>query len=444
MVQKERTFQRAPRERLKVSFTKSIAVGQRCLKCANPVPLGEFCPKGCPCQGCEEPLEIRYDHERLGNWSPGEPRPGLEHYAQVLPPICPELSLGEGGTPLVQIFGPSFPKHMAVYVKDESQNPTWSHKDRLCFGVVSAAAQFGARGIACASTGNHGASAAAYAGRAGIPCILFCTRRPPALMSFVQAYRRQLVVTVNESKDRLAAVAYMVEHYGYHPATNYRDPPVNHPFGSEMYKTIAYELFVQLKGNMPAAVFVPVCYGELLFGLLKGFEDLVLYGAAKPPIPMLVSCELAAAGPLQKALAANDPKLTIRKEDRQQPGSDADSIVSYSNSFRAWHAMKATPSHAITVTDEEMRAAQGELADNGIWSELAAAASVAGLIQALNPLNDKLNTDGPIVCINTSGGFKDNHVARRDDEQYVASDYSISGDDWKGALDRLLAEQGLI
>ena len=59
------------------------------------------------------------------------------------------------------------------YAKDESRNPTWSYKDRLCAVAVSHAVATGARVITISSTGNHGASTAAYAARAGLPCVIF-------------------------------------------------------------------------------------------------------------------------------------------------------------------------------------------------------------------------------------------------------------------------------
>lgn len=69
--------------------------------------------------------------------------------------------LGEGRTPLVEL-------RPGVWVKDESRNPTWSHKDRLNRCAVSAAVGTGAVGVVVASSGNHGASAAAFAARAGL------------------------------------------------------------------------------------------------------------------------------------------------------------------------------------------------------------------------------------------------------------------------------------
>jgi hypothetical protein len=99
--------------------------------------------------------------------------------------------MAEGGTALVP--APELAAWAGLngelFIKDESRNPTWSHKDRFNLCSISVAVATGASGVVLASSGNHGASAAAYAARAGLPCIvLVSTDTPPAVQSFVQAY----------------------------------------------------------------------------------------------------------------------------------------------------------------------------------------------------------------------------------------------------------------
>ncbi len=105
------------------------------------------------------------------------PFAGLARWGELLPPLAPGLPMGEGGTPLVT--APRLSDWAGfegkVYIKDESRNPTGSHKDRLNLCTVSAAVFSGAPGVTVASSGNHGAAAAAYAARASLPCVLFIT-----------------------------------------------------------------------------------------------------------------------------------------------------------------------------------------------------------------------------------------------------------------------------
>jgi len=105
------------------------------------------------------------------------------------------VSLGEGATPLVHLE--RLGRRLGLpwlYAKDESQNPTWSYKDRLCAVAVTHAVESGARVITISSTGNHGASTAAYAARAGVPCVIFALASVPETMkTLMQAYGAAVV-----------------------------------------------------------------------------------------------------------------------------------------------------------------------------------------------------------------------------------------------------------
>src|SRR5919197_1471170 len=98
----------------------------------------------------------------------------IERYRDYLPVTesTPIVSLGEGNTPLV--FCPRLSERVgrAVFVKNEGLNPTASFKDRGMTVAVSKAIERGAKAIICASTGNTSSSAAAYAARAGIKCVV--------------------------------------------------------------------------------------------------------------------------------------------------------------------------------------------------------------------------------------------------------------------------------
>ncbi|WP_245774721.1 pyridoxal-phosphate dependent enzyme [Nonomuraea wenchangensis] len=149
----------------------SLATGQRSLGDRDTVyPLFPPLTRGCPATSTGElayPLEVGYDYDRVDRrLFDQEPGPDLARWAPLLPPLAAP-TLGEGGTPLLELEG--------VFVKDESRNPTWSHKDRLNRVTVSAAVAAGAPGVVVASSGNHGASAAAYAPRATRPSPTSCS-----------------------------------------------------------------------------------------------------------------------------------------------------------------------------------------------------------------------------------------------------------------------------
>ncbi len=262
-----------------------------------------------------------------------------------------------------------------------------------------------------ASSGNHGGAAAAYSARAGLPGVILCTPRPPAVASFLQAYG-QIVVAVPDVETRWKLMSRLVDEYDFHPASNQTIPPTNHPFGAENYKTIAYELFLQLERQIPEAVFVPVGFAELIFGIYKGFFELRQYGLIEE-LPRLIACEPAAGAPLKHALEVGKPTVVV-----ETGHSDAYSIAVPVNGYRGVVAVRETDGVALAITDEEMYRAQGSLRRSGIWAELSASISLAG---AQHARELGLGGRGPLVCISTSSGFKDQSVGKNPVQQIDGS-----------------------
>ncbi len=384
--------------------TISLAVAQRSL--ADPelrYPLFPPLVDGCPRTSTAElqyPLAIDYDYDGASiDFFRRDPYPGVWRWGELLPPLTPGLSMGEGGTPLVaapRLAGWSgFDGE--VYIKDESRNPTGSHKDRLNLCTISAAVLSGAPGVTVASSGNHGAAAAAYAARAGLPCVLFITEgTEPHLLRMVSAYGAAVVPLPRPL--RRVLMRELVHRTGFMPASSITETHTGHPFGPEGYKTIAYELYRQLGDRVPAAVFVPTAYAELLYGVWMGFKDLQRVGKVGS-LPQMIACEPAAGAPLRAALAAGRPVVKV-----DESPTAAYSIVVGSNSYRGVLAVQESEGDALALTDEEIAAAQMVLGRQGLWAEFSGAASLAGLRQAAGA---GARFDGPVVCLMTSTGFKD-------------------------------------
>ncbi|MCB5163765.1 pyridoxal-phosphate dependent enzyme [Streptomyces bambusae] len=362
-----------------------------------PVRLGG-CPKTVLADGTPAPLDIAYAYEDVaaGELFGRPAEHGLERWAPLLPPLAAP-GLGEGNTPLVRLDD-------GTWIKDESRNPTWSHKDRLNRVTVSAALLSGAPGIVVSSSGNHGASAAAYAARAGLRCAVFSSPdAPPAVASFLRAYGAT-VLTVAPREAVWPLVRRISDELGYQPVGNFTpDSHTGHPFGPEGYKTIAYEVFLEL-GEVPSDVYVPTGYGELLFGVWKGFHELELLGLVGR-VPRIHSCEPAAGAPLATALRTGRPTAKVPVGE-----SDAYAIDCAVSGYRGVIAVRESGGAAHVLTDDQMAAAQVELAGQGLWCELS---SVAGLA-AQRSSGQAGADDGPVVCIVTSSGFKDIATASRD------------------------------
>ena len=172
----------------------TAGISFRCLRCGRSYPAERDyfgCPS-CAAEGVAVNLEVDYA-ERLrvdpAEWK-GRPS-GLWRYDSALPLRTSDaVTLGEGATQLVACerlgAGTGLPRLLA---KNESQNPTWSFKDRLGSLAISWAQALGRRGVAVSSSGNAGATAAAYAARAGMPYIVLTTRSfPGPMLRFMRSF----------------------------------------------------------------------------------------------------------------------------------------------------------------------------------------------------------------------------------------------------------------
>jgi threonine synthase len=382
----------------------SAAIGQRSL--GDPSLLFPLSPpqlRGCPRTSTPQmqyPLEIDFDYAKVStDIFRQPPLSGLERWAPLLPPLVPELSLGEGGTALVPaermarwagLEGP-------IWLKDESRNPTWSHKDRLNYCIVSTAVANGARGIAVASTGNHGAAAAAYARRAGLRCVVISTPDlQRAFEHFQTALGSDFLLVPRE--ERWPALNRIVDETGFMPASNLTRFHTGNPFGPEGYKTIAYEIFCQLGGRIPGTVVLPTGYGELLFGVSKGFRELKELGVAEA-MPQIFSAEPAVRAPLARAMARNEAAAEVTG-----PSSIAAGIACTVSSYRAVVGLRTSRGRALTFHDDVLAEAASELAHEGLWQEYSGVAGLAALREARQRGEAFAE---PVVTVLTSTGLKE-------------------------------------
>lgn len=320
-------------------------------------------------------------------------RRGLWDFRALLPvdAATEPVSLGEGNTPLLPVPA----RHAPLYLKNESVNPTWSHKDRAMTVAVTIARRYGFRTVVGASTGNAGASLAAYAARAGMRCVLFTgTDVPPTMQTLMRAYGA-LLLLVAGGPNRRALAAIGIERFGWFPGTNVTDPPVgSNAYGIEGYTTIAYEIARDL-GDTPAAVVVPTSYADNLTGIWRGFQRLHAAGVTTR-LPRMIVAEPANSAAYRAALAADGPR-TIPATP-----SAAFSIGGGTASVQGWHAVRASGGYALSVPEEEILPTQLAFgAETGLYLE---AASVVGVHAARRVAAE---ADGPVVIIGTSSGLKD-------------------------------------
>lgn len=320
-------------------------------------------------------------------------RRGLWDFHSLLPVSgdTQPVTIGEGNTPLIAIPA----ERGALYLKDESRNATWSHKDRAMTVAVTVAKEWGHHTVVGASTGNAGASLAAYAARAAMRCVMFTGTDVPATMQTFMAAYGALLCRLDGGARRRAIAALCIERYGWFPGTNVTDPPVgSNPYGVEGNTTIAYEIVRDL-GDAPAAVIVPTSYGDNLTGIWRGFQRLHEAGMIAR-LPRLIVAEPANSAPYTHALAHGGPE--------QVPATPtaAFSIGGGTASWQAWQTLRDSGGGALSVSEADILPAQRRLAsETGLYLE---AASVVAVVVARRIASEG---GGTAVVIGTSSGLKD-------------------------------------
>ncbi len=329
----------------------------------------------------------------------------LFRYRDFVPvtPSTPLITLGEGDTPLVR--SNTLEKEVGcgeLYFKLEGCNPTGSFKDRGMVVAIAKAIEGNSSSVICASTGNTSASAAAYGAGFSLKVIVVVPKGKVAPGKFAQAIAHGAkIVSIKGNFDQALEIVCNL-------AQKHSITLVNslNPHRIEGQKTAAFEI-VDVLGDAPDYLFIPVGNAGNITAYWKGFSEYYQAGRAKQT-PRMMGFEAEGAAPIVKGKVIRRP-LTIATAIRI--GNPA-----------SWHgAIKARDeSKGVIdcVSDEEILAAYKLLAaKEGVFGELASAASVAGLIkmtkQGLN-LRDKR-----VVCVITGTGLKDPSIPIKYTEPFL-------------------------
>ena len=347
-----------------------------CVRCSARYAVDRFaddCP-ACRSAGVPSNLTVAYDVQPGHGLPPREtsPRPrSMWRWDGFLPVAAADaVSLGEGDTPLLPVPCLGLGD---LWIKDESRNPTWSFKDRLASGALSMARRFGARVIASSSSGNAGAAAAAYAAKAGLPCIVFTfVGSAGPLVLQMRAYGA-MVVKVADKADRWRLQSAGVRAFGWYPTSPFFGPVVgSNPYGMEGYKTIAYEIAEAFDWSPPDWCVLPVCYGDALYGMWKGFEELRAAGWIDR-VPRFVAAEVS--GSLAAAMSGGD---AMPPDVARNAPSIATSIGASQGTVQSLEVLRRSRGAAVAVGDDELRRWVVTLAaKEGLWPEASSVAPLA-------------------------------------------------------------------
>lgn len=318
----------------------------------------------------------------------------INKYRQYLPVTdkTPVITLNEGNTPLIKAdnLAKKIGLEAEIYLKFDGANPTGSFKDRGMTMAVSKAAEAGANAIICASTGNTSAAAAAYGAKAGMRTFVLIPDGYIALGKLSQAmmYGAEIIAIQGNFDQALEVVREVSEKY---PVTLVNS--VN-PYRIEGQKTGAFEIAEAL-GDAPDYHFIPVGNAGNITAYWKGYKEFHSLGKIAK-LPKMMGFE------------ATGSAAIVRGERILKPETIATAIrIGNPASWKQAEAARDESKGKIDcVTDEEIIEAYKLIAScEGILSEPASAASVAGLIKAHKV--GLVEEGSKIVCILTGNGLKD-------------------------------------
>jgi threonine synthase len=253
--------------------------------------------------------------------------------------------------------------------------------------------------IVSSSSGNAGAAAAAYAARAGLPCIVFTFKGAAGpMLTQMRAYGAT-VVAVETKEDRWTLMEHAVRHFGWFPTSPFFGPVVgSNPYGIEGYKTLAYEIAEALEWQVPDWCVLPVCYGDALVGMWRGFSDMVALGWTDR-MPHMVAAEVS--GSLTTALSTG---VDAPPEMRRNHVSLAISIGATRGTFQALDIVRRSRGAAVTVDDDALMRWQKQLASEGIYVEPSTAAAPAATERLV--AEGRIARGDRVVCLFTASGLK--------------------------------------
>ncbi len=319
----------------------------------------------------------------------------IQRYKKLLPVTekTPVVTLNEGNTPLIYAgyLSKLASKNMEVYLKYEGLNPTGSFKDRGMTLAISKACEEKATAVMCASTGNTSASAAAYAARAGIKCIVLIPSGAIALGKLSQAliHGARVLAIKGNFDAALDLVKKITQHYPIKLVNSLN------PYRIEGQKTASFEICDYL-GDAPDFQIMPVGNAGNITAYWKGYKQYKALGLSRR-LPAMLGFQAKGAAPIVKNEPIKDPE-TIATAIRIGNPASWQTAVEARNESKGLIDM---------VSDAEILQAYKILAlKEGIFAEPASAASIAGLLKLIRKGYFK-NKKGRIVCILTGHGLKD-------------------------------------
>ena len=370
-----------------------------CRECGASTPLGPF----YACGECFGPLEVAYEFGAVTRASIEAGPRNIWRYQDLLPvpsTVRDTPNLEPGGTPLVRAHRLGAALGMrALWVKDDSANPTHSFKDRVVGVALAAARELGFTVLACPSTGNLANATAAAAARAGIRSVVLVPADLEQQKIVTTAVYGGTLVAVEGTYDDVNRVAS--ELAGEHEDWAFVNVNVR-PYYAEGSKTLGYEVAEGLGWRLPEQVVIPVASGSQLTKVDKAFRELVSLDLVDDSPYRIYGAQATGCSPVSQAFKAGHDVVRPVK-----PSTIAKSLAigNPADGPYVLDTCRRTGGLVEDVTDEEVVEGIRLLArTEGIFAETAGGVTVATLQKLLAA--GQLDPDADTVVFNTGDGLK--------------------------------------
>ncbi|MEH7225694.1 threonine synthase [Bacillus sp. JJ1566] len=339
-----------------------------CVECHTTYPL-ESNKWKCDCGGL---LNLEYDKKAVDFTETARSRNhSLWKYIDALPfgeeDVWQEITLGEGGTPLLKIAD-------HVYAKADYYMPTLSFKDRGAVLLIAMAKKLGIERVVADSSGNAGTAIAAYGARAGIQCDIFVPESTSSKkIAQIEAHGAVIHKVPGTREDTANAAIAMVENTHSFYASH-----IYNPIFWEGTKTYVYEIFEQMNNKIPDAFIIPVGNGTLLMGAYIAFQELLANGQIEK-MPKILAVQADNCAPIMQAFA--EGRDTVEPVEHSGTLAEGIAIAAPARGTELLHAIRVTGGDIIGVSEESILEARKQLALKGIYVEITSAANYAGYLQ---------------------------------------------------------------
>ncbi len=301
------------------------------------------------------------------------------------------VSMGEGFTPLIESrFG-----NRPVQLKLDYLCPSGSYKDRGSAVLLSKLKEWGVSRIIEDSSGNAGASIAAYAALAGIEADIYVPASASAgKIAQIEAYGARLM-RIHGSREDTTSAAMAAAQDIFYASHNWS------PYFLAGMKTAAYEIAEQCDWNPPDYIVLPSGGGGLLVGMYLGFREMRDAGYILR-LPRLIAVQAAACAPIYRAWSANLPD--VAQVQKQPTAAEGISVAKPVRGQAILHAVRDTGGMVCTVEEHEIWETMETLGARGLYVEPTAAAGPAALLRLWE--RGTIDSAARVVVVLTGSGLK--------------------------------------